>query len=129
VRAFLQSGPAPHSERLHVEGSVLRADRDVALSLRLGPRTVLLRRDLPDDVEPVRQGVESVLVAEGLQLLDEDTPLAVPVATMWVALRLSVWDLWGADIDEAFAHLRQEAVGGSDDVLLGGGRPPVDPEL
>jgi hypothetical protein len=112
-----------------VEGSVLRADRDVALSLRLGPRTVLLRRDLPDDVEPVRQGVESVLVAEGLQLLDEDTPLAVPVATMWVALRLSVWDLWGADIDEAFAHLRQEAVGGSDDVLLGGGRPPVDPEL
>jgi len=127
VRAFLLGGPAPHSERLHVEGEVLRADRELALALRLGPRTALVRLDLPDGVEPVRQSVEAALTAEGMQMLDHDTPLAVAIATMKVALRLSLWDLWGADIDEAFADLRREAMGGSDDILFGGG-PPVGPD-
>ncbi|MFN2608027.1 MAG: hypothetical protein ABR511_09045 [Acidimicrobiales bacterium] len=125
VRAFLRTGPAPHSERLHVEGPVLRADREVAMALRLGPRSALVRLDLPDGLEPVRAGVEAALAVEGLELLDHDTALAVPVATMRVALRISTWDLWGADLDEAFADLRREAVGGTDDVLLGGGLPPV----
>jgi hypothetical protein len=129
VRAFLRSGPAPHSDRLHVEGSVLRVDGDEALALRLGPRTVLVRLDLTDDAEPTRAVVESTLAAEGLTLLDHDTPLAVAVATMMVALRLSIWDLWGADIDEAFADLRREAMGGEGDALLGGGGPAVGPQL
>ncbi|MGI9033597.1 MAG: hypothetical protein ACR2HY_07950 [Acidimicrobiales bacterium] len=129
VAAFLRSVPAPHSDRLHVEGSVLRADADLAIALRLGSHSVLVRRDLPDDVEAVRLSVESALAAEGLGLLDEDTALAIAVATMRVSVRMSVWDLWGTDIDQAFADLRREAVGGSDDVLLGGGLPPVDPEL
>lgn len=128
VAAFLRSAPAPHSERLHIEGAVLRADREVAISLRLGPRTVLVRLDLPDDLAVVRESVEAALDAEGLNLVDHDTSLAVPVATMMVSLRVSVWDLWGADIDQAFADLRREAVGGSGDVLLGGGPPPVDRE-
>jgi len=122
VRAFLRTGPAPHSQRLHVEGSVLRVHGDEALALRLGPRTVLVRLDLPDDAEPSRQVVEATLGAEGLVLVDHDTPLAVAVATMMVALRL-----WGADIDEAFADLRREAMGGDGDALLGGGSPPVGP--
>ncbi len=129
VRAFLRGGPAPHSGSLHVEGPVLRVHGDVALALRIGPRTVLVRLDLPDGAEESRAVVEATLAGEGLTMLDHDTPLAVPVATMMVALRLSIWDLWGADIDEAFADLRREAVGGEDDTLLGGSRPPVGPEL
>jgi len=127
VRAFLRTGPAPHSERLHVEGSVLRVHGDEALALRLGPRTVLVRLDLSDDAEPSRLVVESTLAAEGLTLVEHDTQLAVAVATMMVALRLSIWDLWGADVDEAFADLRREAMGGEGDALLGGGAPPVGP--
>jgi len=127
VRAFLRTGAAPHSQRLHVEGSVLRVHGDEALALRLGPRTVLVRLDLPDDALPSRQVVEATLGGEGLVLVDHDTPLAVAVATMMVALRLSIWDLWGADIDEAFADLRREAMGGDGDALLGGGSPPVGP--
>jgi hypothetical protein len=110
VRAFLRSGPAPHSARLHVEGKVLRVNGDEALALRIGPRTVLVRLDLSDDAVASRTVVE-----------------AVAVATMMVALRLSIWDLWGADIDEAFADLRREAMGGEGDALLGGGGPPVGP--
>jgi len=128
VRAFLRSGPAPHSERLHVEGRVLRVHGDEALALRLGPRTVLVRLDLTDEATSSRRVVEQTLAAEGLTLVDHDTPLAVAVATMMVALRLSIWDLWGADIDEAFADLRREAMGGEGDALLGGGGPPVSPE-
>lgn len=124
VRAFLRAeGPSPHSERLHVEDAVLRADRDLPAALRIGPRTILVRKDVPDDQEDLRREIEAVLAQEGLALQDEDTRLALPVATMMVADRLSRWDLWGADIDEAFADLRTAAVGGQGDVLAGGGGP------
>jgi len=129
VRALLRTGPAPHSERLHVEGNVLRVHGDEALALRLGPRTVLVRLDLPDDAVASRQVVEATLATEGLALVDHDTPLAVAVATMMVALRLSIWDLWGADIDEAFSDLRREAMGGDGDALLGGGGPSAGPHF
>ena len=130
VRAFLRSeGPTPHSASLHVEGSVLRVNGDEALALRLGPRTALVHLDLSDAGEPARAILEAALTEEGLTLLDHDTPLAVPVATMMVAIRLSRWDLWGADIDEAFADLRREAVGGEGDTLLGGSQPPVGPDF
>jgi hypothetical protein len=46
-----------------------------------------------------------------------------------VSNRLSTWDLWGRDIDEAFADLRTAAVGGDDDILRGGGLPPVGPDF
>ncbi len=129
VRAFLAAeSTAPHSERLHVEGDVLRADRDAPAALRIGRRTILVRTDLPDDMVPLREKIEEVLAGEGLSLQDEDTQLALPVATMMVAARLSTWDLWGADIDEAFADLRLAAVGGQGDILQGGGGPPVGPE-
>ena len=41
-----------------------------------------------------------------------------------VGARTVTWDLWGVDIDEAFAELRKAAVGGDDDMLMGGGLPP-----
>ena len=130
VRAFLRAdaGP-PHSERLHVEDAVLLGDRDFPMALRIGARTVLVRTDLLDDLVSLRATIESVLTDEGLRLQDEDTRLATPVATMMVALRISSWDLWGADIDEAFADLRNAAVGGHGDALLGGGPSPLSPEL
>ena len=137
VRAFLRADIAPHSERLHVEGPVLLGDRDVALALRLPPtggeaalaRAVLLRLDLPEELVPVRQAVEAVLDAEGMSLLDNDNQLAIAVGVQLVAARMSSWDLWGADIDDAFADLRAAAVGGTGDTLLGGGAPPVGPDL
>ena len=128
VRAFIRAEAAPHSERLHVEGPVLLADRDVPAALRIGARSVLVRLDVPDDLLPTRQAVEAVLAAEGLTLLDHDNQLALAVGLQMVGLRLSDWDLWGADIDDAFADLRTAAVGGTDDVLLGGGPSPFGPE-
>ncbi len=59
IRAFLAAeSTAPHSERLHVEGDVLRADRDAPAALRIGSRTVLVRTDLPDDLVPLRRTIE-----------------------------------------------------------------------
>lgn len=125
VRAFLRSeGPAPHSERLHVEDRVLRADGDFPLALRLGPATVLVIVDLPDDLVVIRDRVTDTLSADGLGLLDEQSPLGVAVGIQLVGARTVTWDLWGDDIDQAFAELRRAAVGGDDDMLLGGGLPP-----
>ena len=135
VRAFLRDpgpsgpgsggrGPTPHSERLHIEDRVLRADGDMPLALWVGPRTVLVLRDIPDNLTDLRAGVQDTLAAEGLTLLDEDQPLGIAVGVQLVGARAATWDLWGDDIDEAFAHLRRAAVGGDDDMLLGGGLPP-----
>ena len=125
VRAFLRhDGPSPHSERLHVEGPVLRVDGDIPLALWLGPRTVLVLFDVPEQLLDIRAAVEQILAGEGLSKLDEQTPLGIAVGVQLVGARTVTWDLWGADLDEAFAALRTAAVGGDDDMLLGGGLPP-----
>ena len=131
VRAFLRhQGPTPHSERLHVEttspsSSVLRADGDMPLALWIGPRSVLVLFDIPDGMADVRAAVEAALGGEGLTKLDEQSPLGIAVGMQLVGARTVTWDLWGADIDEAFADLRRAAVGGDGDMLLGGGLPPT----
>jgi hypothetical protein len=125
VRAFLRhEGPSPHSDRLHVEDRVLRVDGDMPLALWVGPRTVLVLFDVPDDMVDIRTSVADALAAEGLTLLDEQQPLGIVVGMQLVGARTVTWDLWGADIDEAFADLRKAAMGGDDDMLLGGGLPP-----
>ena len=100
-----------HSDRLHVEGQVLLVHRDVAAAIRIGPNTVLVRADLPDAVAEVKAAVEQALGNEGLALLDEETPLATPISIQLLGVRMSTWDLWGTDIDEAFAAVRAAAVG------------------
>jgi hypothetical protein len=128
VRAFLRHhGPAPHSERLHVEDAVLRVDGDMPLALWLGPRSVLMLADVPDHLVEIRSTVEQALGGEGLTRLDEQSPLGIAVGIQLVGARTVTWDLWGADIDEAFAALRAAAVGGDEDMLLGGGLTPGDP--
>ena len=65
VRAFLRhDGPSPHSERLHVEDRVLRADGDMPLALWVGPRTVLVLFDIPDDLTEIRDTVRQILTAD-----------------------------------------------------------------
>ncbi len=110
VSAFARGEPAGHSERFHVEGSVLVAGFDLAVGMLIGPDTVLVRRDVPEAMADAKRSVEEVLGAEGMALMDEETLLATPVAVQWLALRGSTWDLWGRDIDEAFAALRAAAV-------------------
>jgi len=125
VRAFLRHrGPTPHSERLHVEDNVLRVDGDMPMALWIGPRSVLVLFDVPDDLVQIRTTVEGALGGEGLTKLDEQSPLGIAVGIQLVGARSVTWDLWGADIDEAFAALRTAAVGGDQDMLLGGGLPP-----
>ena len=111
VRAWLREEPAPHSERLHVEGKVLRVDRDLPLALLLPMRSVLVRTDGPEDTAPMREAVEQALSAEGLAMLDQDNQLALAVGLQMVGARLATWDLWGLDVDMAFAALREAAVG------------------
>ena len=124
-RAFLrQAGPMPHSERLHVEGAVLRADGDMPLALRIGPGTVLVLFDVPPDMADMGEKVERTLGSEGLSVLDQQSPLGIAVGIQLVGARAATWDLWGTDIDEAFSDLRRAAGGGDDDMLLGGGLPP-----
>ena len=128
VRAFLAGDVAPlHSARLHVEGPVLLVDRDMPLALRLSATTALLRIDVGENVAEMRLQVAAALGDQGLTLLDEDSPLGIAVGVQLVGARASTWDLWGADPDEAFAALRQAAVGGPDDAILGGGAPPTTP--
>ncbi len=111
VLAFVQGQPAGHSDRFHLEGSVIVAGFDLAMGMRIGVDTVLVRLDVPPDAEDHKRMIEEVLAGQGMTLLDEQTVLGVPVAVQWLALRASTWDLWGRDIDESFAALRTAAVG------------------
>ncbi len=129
VRAFLRhAGPTPHSERLHVEDRVLRVDGDFPLALWIGPRSVLLLHDLPEHVTGIAAIVAEALAEGGLTMLDEQQPLGVAVGMQYVGARTVTWDLWGADIDEAFADLRVAAAGGEEDLLYGGGDLPFSVE-
>lgn len=111
VAAFTNGQQAGHSERFHLEGSVLIAGFDLAMGMRIGTDTVLVRVDVPADALDHKCLIEEVLSERGMTLLDEETLLATPVAVQWLALRASTWNLWGHDIDESFAALRAAAVG------------------
>lgn len=103
---------------------MLRVDADMPMALWIGPRSILVLFDAPDDQLEIRAAVERALGGEGLTKLDEQSPLGIAVGMQLVGARAVTWDLWGADIDEAFAALRTAAVGGDGDMLLGGGLPP-----
>ncbi len=111
LKAFARGEQAGHSPQFHVEGPTLIASWDVAVALRIGPRTVLVRLDLPPGLLPVKDLVEQALASEGMTLLDSETLLAAPVAVQVLGLRASTFDLWGSDLDDAFADLRASAQG------------------
>lgn len=110
LRGFVRGVPAGYSARFHVERPALLVERTVAAALRIGSEAVLVRADLPDDLRHCKGLVEGALAAEGLTSLDEDTLLGLPAALHLLGLRLSSWDLWGTDVDNAFAALRAAAV-------------------
>ena len=112
LHSYALEGPACYSRRLHMEGPTLIVDKDVAAALRIAPDVVLVRVDLPEESMDIRVPVEWALADHaGLQLLDEESVLAVVVALQVLGLRLSTWNVWGKDLDAAFSALRQGAVG------------------
>jgi len=118
LAAFAAGLPSERSAAFALEGPVLMVDGDVPAALRLDPRTVLLRRDLPDDVAWACGPVVDAVKGAGYVLCDEDTLFATPVAVQVLGLTYSVWDLWGLDLDAAFAALRVAALGEAWDPVL-----------
>lgn len=106
LSAFARDEAAGHSPSFHVERPMLLVDRMVAAALRIGPRTLLVRADLPPDLAWAKARVEEALTTDGMSCFDEETLLATPVVVQMIGLRASSWDLWGDDIDDAFAALR-----------------------
>lgn len=111
LAAFASGRSGCYSRGLHLEGPALIADRAVVTGLRIGPASVLVRTDPPDDLAPARARLEDALTTAGMRMLDEETLWATPVALQVLGLRLSSWDLWGHDLDTAFAELRSAAAG------------------
>jgi hypothetical protein len=111
VADFVRGEPAGASPSFHIEGGLLMGGSSMPLAVRLGERSVLARRDVPDGALPLRTLAQEVLATEGLSLLDEDTPLGIPAGIQLAGLRAATWDLWGGDIDQAYAYLRQAVVG------------------
>lgn len=118
LAAFASCQPRGRSPSFAIEGPVLMVDGDVPAALRLDRRTVLLRGDLPDDVMWARPVVAEVFRSAGYQLFDENTLFAMPVAIQVLGLTYSEFDLWGLDMDEAFAALRVAALGEAWDPVL-----------
>jgi len=124
LSCFARDVAAGHSSRFHVERPTLLVGRNIGAAVRIAPRTVLVRADLPERFAGAKAEVEEALRAEGLSCFDEDTLLATPVALQLFGLRLSSWDLWGDDIDDAFAALRAGCVADQ-----AGPMEPPDPSL
>jgi hypothetical protein len=126
LEVYINNEPAlVHSAQLHLEGATLMQGGDLAVALRIAPRTFLLRRDLPTDAEVAEKALKVALGAAGMTCLDEESPLAAAVAIQVLGLRMASWDLWGADIDEAFLELRTAAAGEWEDMFPSG--PPSVP--
>ncbi|MGH9226681.1 MAG: hypothetical protein ACRD2W_23490 [Acidimicrobiales bacterium] len=119
VAAFAHDQLAPYSHLLHVEGPVLLAGRDWAVALRVGPRSFLVNHDMPADLHRAKIVVEDVFRSDGLEMFDEETLYGTSVGVQYVGLRYTTWDLWGADIETAFADLRLKAAGGEDELGFG----------
>ncbi|MGH9149848.1 MAG: hypothetical protein ACRD0F_05850 [Acidimicrobiales bacterium] len=125
LEGFLAGHPGTgHSAALHVEGETLVTATQAAAAMRLGPGTVLVRADLPDEVDPHRAVIGAAMRRAGLALLDSMSTLAPAVAIQRLGLRFTAWDLWGTDLDEAFADLRAAATG---DDAYRETLPPVEP--
>jgi hypothetical protein len=118
LTAFAACEPTGRSASFAIEGPVLMVDGDVPAALRLDRRTALLRGDLPDDVAWARPIVAEAFRSAGYQLFDENTLFAMPVAIQVLGLTYSEFDLWGLDMDEAFAALRVAALGEAWDPVL-----------
>jgi len=118
LAAFAAGLPSGRSAMFAMEGPVLMVDGDVPVGLRLDPRTVIVRRDPPDDVAWASAKVADAVGAAGYLLCDENTLFATPVAIQVLGLLYSEWDLWGRDLDEAFASLRVAALGEAWDPVL-----------
>ncbi len=118
LAAFAAGLPSGRSASFAMEGPVLMVDGDVPAGLRLDPRAVLVRRNLPDDVAWASATVAAAVQAAGYLLCDENTLYATPVAIQVLGLMYSQWDLWGRDLDEAFASLRVAALGEAWDPVL-----------
>jgi hypothetical protein len=118
LAAFAAGRPSERSPQFGIEGPVLMVDGDVPAGLRLDPRTVLVRRDLPDDVIWAWPKVADAVQEAGYILCDENTLFAMPVAIQALGLTTSEWDLWGINLDEAFAALRVAALGEAWDPVL-----------
>jgi len=108
---FASAGACVHSNRFYVEGPLLIADGDQTVAMRVAPAVVLVRTDVPDDIQDDRHRVEHLLSEAGLAMLDEETLWGVPIALQLAGLRISIWDLWGNDLDFAFAAVRTVAIG------------------
>ena len=118
LAAFVAGLPSGRSASFAIEGPILMVDGDVPAALRLDRRTVLVRRDLPDDVAWGYAPVLAAVQDAGYVLCDENTLFAMPVAIQVLGLTYSEWDLWGKDLDEAFAALRVAALGEAWDPVL-----------
>jgi len=116
------------SDQFHIEGATLMVAHDVAAAVRLGPRTMLVRVDLPEPQQSAKRSIETALGAAGMTRLDEETLLAAAIAMQVLGLRMSTWDLWGADIDEAFVELRTAAAGEWGGEFFPEGPPMLGPE-
>ena len=126
IRGYVRGDRTGHSEQFHIEGDTLMVARGLPLALRLDRDSLLLRIDLPERLLPARSLLQEVMGEEGMSLLDADTMLAAAVAIQVLGLRLSTWDLWGSDIERAFAALRAAAAGDESDFFTpGGGGGPL----
>ena len=108
IDAFIAGSRTGHSDRFHLEEGTLLADRFVALALRLRSRSFLVRRD--EDTGAVAERLRSA----GMDVVEDDPPLATVVALQAVGLPAVPWQLWSDSIEIGSADL--VAAAESDDI-------------
>jgi hypothetical protein len=77
----------------------------------LGVNTVLLRNE--DETAPSlpNERMQKTLREHGLSMIDEQTALGDIAAIQTAGIRGAWWDLWGADQQQALAHLQRTVLG------------------
>lgn len=109
--AFLEGRRSGFSADLHIEGDTLLAQRGIAFAARLGDRSFLVRADVPPNLVELRQWLEEHLRSRALALLEPDCRLGDIAAIQVTGIRGAVWDLWGAEAEQALQDLKKAVLG------------------
>lgn len=122
IDAFVSGARSGSSEEAHIEDAQLLAERMTVVAVRVCPRVLLVRVDIPHTAAREKTSLEDHLTANGFRNVEPDARLGDIAAIQIAGIRGGVWDLWGEDAAAAHREL-ERAVLADDFAAFGGGTP------
>ncbi len=117
LESFLAGADDGFSAEAHVEGPQLLVARMIPVAVRLGPRSLLVRADTPEEAVATKAAIEFLLASSGLRKVEPKAALGDVAAIQITAVRGGEWDLWGEEAGPAHRDLERAVLGDDEHAL------------